>query len=818
MSQDLKSRVQGNLFNTYDKNKFAKVKDYDEAARIYNEDDINSTGRGLNTEKVENLAIIDIDIKGTDEDKVKETQEEYLKYLDEKDIIVGSASHGLHVYCNIDDFKLYKNRYTKIYSDEKIDVDLFAAVDPSKHSHIMYPGTELKPCIATNHFGEDGKYKFIKNDDTHEVSRSVEDVLKDLDILEVVMYEIERIENKEEPPQNKKEVAEEVEQTDFKLNNKIIKALIDGFDKFEIHHYTHKALTEEVSLMPLFQALNCIEDDNLRTEAYAKAALLYTPTAQQNFSKVYNENLNKTSSLNWLRKIIETHNPDYYIKEVKPLIAKMFNFSSEDIDLKNKFNFTTIQWKCEHKKYKSLQRLARDLCKVFAFVNGQNSKIYQKMESKKLPQFWEMVPISWQEFQDMTKKIIIYLNDEEKPGKLKKFTGFDAYLNYQTHFNIKQDSELLNWFIGYYYNPEEIPFNEAEQNEDLIKFMTHIKEINFNNDINAFNYWLDCECYKYRNHSRKNHFLIFQSEKNGTGKTLVMNILAELYRGYSQCWNNLKDALDPAHMLTLKNCLYIFIEEMPSYNDKSWNINILKNIINGSKTVQVRGMYKEFEEMAINFDICGTSNMPDPYYVDDNNERRLFITEVNPSHAGDFKYFNELLKNIQPKIGRDYEIYFMLCLSSYLYHREISEDFNLNNIPMTAKKAEMIETHKKEDKYIMFIQEYSEILTRGIKSSELINYINEFKKKYEYNIKNLTFLREFNKYTKSFYKKLNGKSLKYYQLTEEEIKKYINTEEEEEADKKDIIELIDDEDLLKEFERIKREVERRQLMKNEELK
>ena len=86
----------------------------------------------------------------------------------------------------------------------------------------------------------------------------------------------------------------------------------DGFN-CEIHHYARKIDSGELSLLPLFCAINCLSPTN-REKAYEK--ILSNPhltlKAQMNFDSIKNNCFNNRSNINVLRKIIKLYNPSYY--------------------------------------------------------------------------------------------------------------------------------------------------------------------------------------------------------------------------------------------------------------------------------------------------------------------------------------------------------------------------------------------------------------------------------------------------------------------------------------------------------------------------
>lgn len=82
------------------------------------------------TNKTINLSIIDIDINKTFDDEHKNNIcEEILNKLSSDDIIVKTASGGLHIYANTNESVINQNRCIKCYKCNDFDIDIFTSFD-----------------------------------------------------------------------------------------------------------------------------------------------------------------------------------------------------------------------------------------------------------------------------------------------------------------------------------------------------------------------------------------------------------------------------------------------------------------------------------------------------------------------------------------------------------------------------------------------------------------------------------------------------------------------------------------------------------------
>ncbi|KAI5540326.1 hypothetical protein TVAGG3_0035080 [Trichomonas vaginalis G3] len=103
------------------------------------------TGVALLVNKISNLTIIDVDINKSYNDELKETvRKDILSKLLDKDVIVKTASGGLHIYCNTNFFYSVSNRMIKCYSCNDYDIDIMTSMDDSKRSLVVMADSRVR--------------------------------------------------------------------------------------------------------------------------------------------------------------------------------------------------------------------------------------------------------------------------------------------------------------------------------------------------------------------------------------------------------------------------------------------------------------------------------------------------------------------------------------------------------------------------------------------------------------------------------------------------------------------------------------------------
>ena len=761
----------------------------------------------------------------------KEVYEDFINKLppkaDNRGVVeCNSSNYGVHFTTlrNKDFDKLWIDAFG--YSNHQMfklrdgtDIELFAGFDKTKFGAIVLPETKVK-----RENGEIVEYKFL-NDSAWDTVIAIDIV----DYLKALGYYDDVIKTMKQAKKSRFS-RRDFEYEEGKVDNKEIKALIDGadacFDKaleaIEDQLYMHaNDKTKSAGGLNAYlfaQSLKCISID--LAKKWAKASLF----SNKGFDK-YKETLESDKEVKvwyWrvLAKAIHNINPNVWSKFIEPFVMKMkrvSNFSSEkNIDLKDtKFFYSSIQLKCQRRQYKTLRELAFDLTRVFACIENTNDFV-EKKQDEAIPHLCEMKHIPASEFETRLKRLICRVlkrvqkknvdedDDDYEETQKTSVNGYQAFIGFQVQFNVKADNAMFDWFNGYYYDPNHTSLEEAYKHPGVIAMIQHMKEIVYNNEELSFKFWWENEKKKYRTHGRKLHMSLFQSELKGSGKTFIHDVLYTLYRKYVRAYRTLGEALDSKHAKRLKGILYILVEEMPSYDDRNWSNEILKNAITGTQSFEGRGMYSEYESIKPTYDFSGTTNFRKPVYIDSKNERRHFITEVDPKYAngneGHDEYFNNLWKYIKPDINAEYCLDdFAYALSAILYYEPMDESVDLYNIPMTAKKEKMIienQKEKEEDKYIEFIIENRDLLMLGQTGSWMLNRIRDFLnlRQYKERIGNQAFLTKLkNSYLAS--RRVNAKEeliergvskgTWVYELTAEQDAKYLSNIIEDENETND---------------------------------
>ena len=288
-------RVINNAIKTYNYNKFGTKQ-----ATSLTELGYLQTGIALKTNMCKYLSVIDIDInKALDEDTRGRIFKEIQEKLSKDDVIVRSGSGGMHIYCNNNIYFAEQNRYVKCFESENYDIDYITSNDKNKCSIIMLPYSR----------NEKGEYTFVQGSYESTITRSARDVLVDIGCYVEVSRFIKDGDTK------KKFINVSVEDDDMYVTHDIDyeRKLVNGLYGIEVHGTATTGIDNEVSLLPLCQAINCLSSE-LINEAYnnviTKCKL--TMNARSKVDKVINDNQHKRNNIGVLRKIVQLYNPEYY--------------------------------------------------------------------------------------------------------------------------------------------------------------------------------------------------------------------------------------------------------------------------------------------------------------------------------------------------------------------------------------------------------------------------------------------------------------------------------------------------------------------------
>ena len=324
------------------------------------------TGEALLTNMISNLCIVDIDInKSYDDERKEKIRSELLDELDINDVVVKTASGGLHIYCNQEWFSLTSNRMIKCYTSEDFDIDIFGCYDPTKKSFVVVPPSKLR----ANHNSSVSKYSFMRGSFDSAITRSMNDVLSSL-----------KIKITTEQSDDIKAIITETAHVSNTTSDKFIQALVDGLYDLEVHNDGGSMpIDKEITLFTLFQAIYALPDGVI-DDAYENVSKYckLTDNAMQNFEVARSRYSNMKTSVYVLAKILKIWNNEYYNQCVKPLLASNTKVIHK-ISFEDTFDLSCIIEKAEKKPYKHANEVVSDLSKVIRIIDADGTMYVKKV-------------------------------------------------------------------------------------------------------------------------------------------------------------------------------------------------------------------------------------------------------------------------------------------------------------------------------------------------------------------------------------------------------------------------------------------------------
>ena len=644
------------------------------------------TGRALLINKIPNLTIIDIDINKNYSDKQKENvRNDLLNKLSDLDVIVKTASGGMHIYCNTDFFTVSSNRMIKCYSCSDFDIDLMSSFDETKQSLVVAADSRVRK-NATEPICS---YSFIRGSYNSKLTRSVNDVLNDLNIKLQIKdnQEIKAIIEKHEG---------------VEISEELARALVDGIADFEVHNDAGSmAIEKEITLFTLFQAINSLPKQFIE-EAYDNVYNFckLTDNAKDNFENSRARYLNLYTSPFVLAKILRIYQKEYYDEYVKPLIQrKVLIF---DIDLSEQFDLNTIIEKAEKKIYKMTNEVVSDLSKVIRRIDGENI-IFIKKTFDANNEKYNFSFCNNQTMKEMLKAVKLW-----KDG-LKYFTAWDALSLNLTPLSCKgfkffsNDKSIFSMFRGYKYKVLD------SVNESVIKqFLNLIYEVIADSNNAVYEYLINWISFILQNPGVKTETSIVLKGLQGIGKNTFTDVISELLSGYSI--KNLTEIgeLTGTFNSVVEAKMLIVLNELRNIGEERLaNFDSLKSIIT-DKTIRINEKYqpRRTAENVSNF--IFVSNNSYPVKVE-NGDRRYVVLACNGKYKGNQKFWSNLFSTFTNEFYENLITYFM---------KHDIKEFNPRNILMTEAKQDLIEASRTPlDNWIC--EHYNELLT-GIPCSEAL--------------------------------------------------------------------------------------------------
>lgn len=670
--------------HTFDLNDYKKYDDEKPPRRA-------GTGKAVRINECRNLCIIDIDIKKSLDDDVKESiRSELIGKLSDRDVIVKTGSGGLHIYSLLNGFKMSSNAIIKAYECDKFDVDVFGSID-DKHRHVVLPGSKIR--FKQGEGNVYGMYTFIRGGMKSLILRSADDVINDLGIT--ITDKSERKTSAQTSKLTKNVSKSYDEDVESFLNDdvsdalctfsdEVINAIIDGFEGVTIHNDAgDRSIKDEITLFTLFQALNALPKKwvDIAYDTIKSTAEL-TENASNNFDAARYRYRNRKTSAGYLLTLLKYHNCEYYEESVRPLLKSLYEV--QPIDLKDSFTIDDIMRKANDGMYKGKHWEAFvDVSRVIRLVSSGKfyvEKVYDiisKTHTLKFTKFGEMNSFLGSIIIDRVKgkKITLHQCIEDNIGKITSKGVMFALPNQSLTGPFTAD-DIVSMFHGYKYNIVK----KEDVKEDIIhEFLSFIREVIADNNDEVYLYIIQWIAYILQNPGKKTETALVLQGIQGAGKNTFTNVLSELLSGYSEA--NITDIheLTGSFNSAVEGRMLLVLNELRNAgDDRMANFDSLKSLIT-DRTVRIneKNQPRRTAENVANFILCTNNSHPVKLEISD---RRYCVLQVNGIHAGDHDYFK--------RIHSSFTAEFYDHLLSYFVHYDIA-DFNVRRIPGTDAKEEL---------------------------------------------------------------------------------------------------------------------------------
>ena len=587
------------------------------------------TGRTLLLNKVKNLAVIDFDIH----DNIDAVRERILSFTPKNNTIIVSTPHrGLHILClnDIEDL-LDKNSFVGLFKSHDFNVDIFIGNNQSKQQCLNCPPTKVRFKVE----GEENKkvyeYTFINNDYSYsgELIKLTEmiSILADNDIP-IPIVKMQVVKKKERVH---REEIDEFDETTVDFN--LIKDIIDGIIECEIHNDA-KPIKEEISLLPLFCALNSLSKIKGVNDAYIEDV----------YQAIYTDgSLTKNAASNYFRLKERYSNKNYYCSNYKILLLmlKYHNKTWFDV-LKDKYKFpdfmlTNIDVIKQSVKSVTFDNSNEDILfdlsdKIFEL----NKPVKVLMEMRKVI---AVVPdknlyfirtfglnnkaftrtCNSSDFKECLRSTIIHFEDGSKTNAFTIFNDnidLFAYANYKFY---SPAPNTLNYFYGYKYDngtkcdinkiskflnhiklviangaenhyyetlnkpikaPDNVYFyklNDESGCYDMVDEEDEATHYTYTKDDDFYEYILNWFAYIIQNINDKTRVCILLKSNQGSGKNTFTNVLAEILSGYSEVNITSLEDLTSDYNMVLENKKLIICNELGSLIKSKTDFDKLKS-------------------------------------------------------------------------------------------------------------------------------------------------------------------------------------------------------------------------------------------------
>ena len=198
--------------------------------------------------------------------------------------------------------------------------------------------------------------------------------------------------------------------------------------------------------------------------------------------------------------------------------------------------------------------------------------------------------------------------------------------------------------------------------------------------------------------------VVLQSTQQQIGKGILINRFFNPFLFGEKCssqFNNL-NLLTERFNKHLMNQIFVNIDELSSIESNHnfhAQFNIIKNLISDPTfRIEIKGGENFKHKQYMNF-IMTTNNIHTIKLEE--SDARYFVLQCNPEKYGDIKYFNELDKSLNQEVANHFAKYLI----------DYNNIINIQQIPMTTLKAQMIDAQKDSVKqFLEYIDENNDFM------------------------------------------------------------------------------------------------------------
>ena len=300
-----------------------------------------------------------------------------------------------------------------------------------------------------------------------------------------------------------------------------------------------------------------------------------------------------------------------------------------------------------------VHELLNDLLGVFGHSNG---KWYVKTNKNGQPY---IDCLTDEQLNKLTKLVRPFLGNTKVNlyQILMKFSNLFAYDSVE--LTKETQNKKINLFTGFKYHKIE-----TDDFTVLKPFLQHCKHIICNDDERKYNYLMCWFASIFQNVTVKNGTMPIIIGAQGSGKSIVVELFAELLGHYANAnVDDLDKIFGKFNGLIAQNLL-IVINEQPEASEKFSFSGKIKSKLTQKKIIkETKGVDCVEVDSWTNYIMTTNSSQP---VREEKGNRRFIYYVTNNEKVGDLEYFKELHKDFQPVFQGEYNKTYMGILLHYM--------------------------------------------------------------------------------------------------------------------------------------------------------